>query len=663
MTPDAVGDLTVTVAADAAQDAAGNTGPAAPVSQTAVFSTTGISITGPEGPLTTAGPFEIRITYWGIPGSGPGAGNLSYRYTNSRVTGEPTRGEGDVQTVALTPVSPSYRDQSGRTEKYSVRVNITWRDGESLVEAAWAVEVDPDPPTVSISGPTEPQSRPFAVTIEFSENVTGFEAADIPVTNATASLNSVAEDYYVLTVTPAASGPVTADVPAGVVHDEAGHPNEAAPQYSVPADLTLNDPPQLPGDGLVREIPENSPAGSPVGDPVAAENPGGDSLTYSMSGSAAFVIDPATGQISVAEGTVLDYETTQSYTVTVSVTDGRDAEGNTDPIIDDTVEVTITVLDFDLESPAPPDAPVVTRSSTHPKTALDVTWTASDNTGRPPLIGYHVEYLDKVGGKGIWKRLSFDITTTETTISGLKPGTTYKVFVRANNRAEESAGYGDASDVTTASTAANIDARFPGDGPVCEVAENSLTGSPVCAPVTAEDAEGDPLTYSLSGPHVFVIVPATGQIIVAEGAALDYETTPSYTVTVGVTDGWDTDGHADYSADDTVEVTINLTDVAPPGKPDAPAVAGTSSTGVEVSWTAPANTGPPIGSYLVHYRVPAGPEWDPATATGRLVFAPDTRTILTSLAPGTTYEVRVAAANSEGPGPLVGPGHGSHQSG
>ena len=42
----------------------------------------------------------------------------------------------------------------------------------------------------------------------------------------------------------------------------------------------------------------------------------------------------------------LDYESAKkSYTVTVSVTDGKNAEGNNDPAIDATVTVTIAVSD------------------------------------------------------------------------------------------------------------------------------------------------------------------------------------------------------------------------------------------------------------------------------------------------------------------------------
>jgi large repetitive protein len=48
-------------------------------------------------------------------------------------------------------------------------------------------------------------------------------------------------------------------------------------------------------------------------------------ITYSLTDSAAgaFAIDPATGVVTVANGALLDYETTQSHTIAVTATDGK----------------------------------------------------------------------------------------------------------------------------------------------------------------------------------------------------------------------------------------------------------------------------------------------------------------------------------------------------
>ena len=84
------------------------------------------------------------------------------------------------------------------------------------------------------------------------------------------------------------------------------------------------------------------------------------------------------------------------------------------------------------------------------------------------------------------------------------------------------------------------------------VAENTAAGTNVGPAVSATDP-GDLLTYSLSGDGAasFDIVRSSGQI--RTKAALDFETTPSYSVTVTATDP--------SGMSDMANVTITLTDV------------------------------------------------------------------------------------------------------
>ena len=78
----------------------------------------------------------------------------------------------------------------------------------------------------------------------------------------------------------------------------------------------------IPGD-IERSVAEDAGPGDPVGDPVVATDDARDVLTYTLGGTDAssFDIDSGTGQIKVAVGKTLDFETTQSYTVTVTATD------------------------------------------------------------------------------------------------------------------------------------------------------------------------------------------------------------------------------------------------------------------------------------------------------------------------------------------------------
>ena len=88
--------------------------------------------------------------------------------------------------------------------------------------------------------------------------------------------------------------------------------------------ISLNQPPAFDAESADRSVDENSEAGTAVGDPVAATDPNeGQALTYALSGDDAmsFAID-GMGQITVAEGTMLDYEAEKNtYVVTVTATD------------------------------------------------------------------------------------------------------------------------------------------------------------------------------------------------------------------------------------------------------------------------------------------------------------------------------------------------------
>ncbi|MCA9137073.1 MAG: cadherin domain-containing protein [Planctomycetales bacterium] len=107
----------------------------------------------------------------------------------------------------------------------------------------------------------------------------------------------------------------------------------------------LNEHPSVVDQAFV--IDENSPDITPVGDVIATDVDQGDTLTFSIiggSGRDAFQIDPASGQISVANGALLDFETGPSMTLEVEV---KDEDG-----LSDTAIITITINDID-ETPAP----------------------------------------------------------------------------------------------------------------------------------------------------------------------------------------------------------------------------------------------------------------------------------------------------------------------
>ena len=107
----------------------------------------------------------------------------------------------------------------------------------------------------------------------------------------------------------------------------------------------VNEPPAFPDteDGR-RTISEAAGSNEDIGAPFEAEDPDGDYLEYSLGGTDAlsFAIGQYTGQLQTAA--VLDFETKPSYSLTVSVTDNADGDGNSDNTADDTINVTVSVI-------------------------------------------------------------------------------------------------------------------------------------------------------------------------------------------------------------------------------------------------------------------------------------------------------------------------------
>ena len=487
-----------------------------------------------------------------------------------------------------------------------------------------------------------------------------------------------------------------------------------------------------------------------------------DTLSYSLTGEAStsgdFVIDSASGQISVAEGASLDYESKASYTGQVRYTvGGRDA----------VVNLTIAIMD----QPAPPSAPTVTRTRFSEPTnpALDVSWTAPSNPG-DTITGYEAQYR-KSGDPG-WTAYSgtLDATTTTLNLPNLEAGATYEVQVRTLGQSEgagpwSATGSGRANRPPAATSAAFNGGTFsmgdtrdyhetganalgalfsdadgdaltyaasaqhpallgvslsgaageahlqvtllnqgastvsyvasdPYGGAVTRtvtitvsaktsrsIAENAAAGTKVGTPVTGTPYDdGDPetddaLTYTLQGKAadsgLFVIDAASGQISVAEGATLDYETDDSHRETEthnGAVIAKFYRGEVHYTVDGhaaVINVNIKVTDLEA-GQPGTPGVTRTPSSvpmnpALDASWTAAPANGTTLSGYEAQYRVKAAQGEQPAawTAYSGAISVTATSVTLPDLDAGATYEVQVRAlTEKEGPGPWSGTGSG-----
>ena len=432
------------------------------------------------------------------------------------------------------------------------------------------------------------------------------------------------------------------------------------------------------GGTAARSVAEDAVAGAPVGSAVTASDSDGDSIAYSLAGDDAslFAIDTGTGQISVAQGTALDFETRSSYSVSARASDGRNGQA--------TIAVTIAVTNVEeagtvsLSSANPevgvtltamledPDGGVSDVSWSWERSMNLTTWMAIPESGSAAYTpteadeGYHLrataaygdDHGPNKGAHGGASGVTVDVPSPATPSATrsfnqatVGPGGTVTVTIQAANYGQaggvtetlptgfsylssslsasrvnengQNVGFtlqGDTSftyTVTASSTpnsytfsgtlrdfdktdhtvggATRVTVRRPptrvtvtvstptsvggGDAgasnlaPVFReggtaarsVAENAATHASVGSRVTASDNEGDRITYSLAGDDasLFVINTRTGQILVAQGTALDFETRSSYSVRARADDG--------HNGQATIAVTIAVTNVEEAG--------------------------------------------------------------------------------------------------
>ena len=392
------------------------------------------------------------------------------------------------------------------------------------------------------------------------------------------------------------------------------------------------------GASTARDVAENTASGQDVGTPVSADDPDNDPLTYTLEGpdAGSFGIDRTTGRLRTRAA--LDHEAKASYTLRVKADDDH---GGTARIV-----VTVNVEDV-AEKPATPAAPRVSATA-NSTDSLDVAWRKPGLDGGPDIVGYKLQY--EVSGSGSWTETTPSGTGTTATIGTLAEDTEYAVQVRALNGETPS----DWSPSGTGRTGAesNTAPEFAdGTSTTREVAENTASGQPVGGVVEADDADEDPLTYTLEGADAasFGIDRTTGQLRTA--AALDHEAKASYTLRVKADD--------DHGGTARIVVTVNVEDVAEkPATPAAPRVSATanSTDSLDVAWRKPGlDGGPDIVGYRLRRGVRDRSGWFETTtrypATARSAA-------IDGLAEDTEYDVRVRALNGEDTSDWSPPGFG-----
>ncbi|KAA0146321.1 hypothetical protein FNF29_08136 [Cafeteria roenbergensis] len=305
-----------------------------------------------------------------------------------------------------------------------------------------------------------------------------------------------------------------------------------------------------------RQVEENSPVNTPVGDILpASDQDAGQTLSFAITSGnddGMFKIDGCSGQVKVARA-ALDFETTKEYSLQVTVTD----DGGVVPgpaRLSASAVLTIRIVDVN-EPPSLKDSAATVDENSAVGTAVGSALRGED-VDAGSVLSYAIASgnvgqalaLDSSSGVLSVQRAAIDFETTAK----------YVLNVTVTDNGKPSGPPLSSWGIVT------VTVRDINEAPVIEdqqrsVNENSLAGKLVGSLLAASDVDaGNSLTFAIvGGPDAaaFLVSPV-GQLTVATGAALDFETRSKLFVTVRVTDS---DKVRPLS--DEATITVQLVDV------------------------------------------------------------------------------------------------------
>ena len=423
-------------------------------------------------------------------------------------------------SISFTETSNGTLNLSGNTFNYSPNADFNGTDSftytmsqyEKTDTANVSITINPvnDDPVINTTSTLRAEENQTSVaTISVSDVDTedtltltlgGTDEASFDLSNENVLTFKTAPDYetktsYALTLSLTdGSATVTKDITIEIINL-----NDVAPEFTSETTFTAD---------------ENQTA---IGK-VTATDIEGDDVTFSVSGTEISVTSDGTLTFNNAP----DYETKTSYTITVTASDGVNTTDQS---------ITININNLNDNNPAFTSPSIL--SGDENQTGID-TVTASDADG--DSVTFTISGSDlAITSDGILTFVTqpdYESVTSFTAVITASDGeltTDQNVTINVNN-------LNDNAPVYTAATSLNA-------------SENQTSAFTV----TATDADGDALTYAISGgadKDSFSINSTSG--VVVFNTAPDYETKTSYVIVVDVLDGGFTTSQ---------EVSINIIDV------------------------------------------------------------------------------------------------------
>lgn len=256
------------------------------------------------------------------------------------------------------------------------------------------------------------------------------------------------------------------------------------------------------------------------------------SITGGNTGGA-FAINSGTGEIRVANSAAIDFESSTSFDLMVTVSDGVNTS------VAETV--TINVTDQNDEIPVIPPGQTLVVSEAAPASTVVGTVTANDADAGTTFNNWTITG-GNTGGAFALNASSGVITVANASAIDFETSSTFNLTVTVSDGASTSAGQSvtiNVSDANEAPTDISLDNLT--------VAENSA-GAVVGNLSTSDQDTGDTHTYTVDDTRFEVVA---GQLKLKSGQSLDFEVEPNVPLTITTTDS----GFASYNEGFTLSVT------------------------------------------------------------------------------------------------------------
>ena len=407
----------------------------------------------------------------------------------------------DFETMASFSAKITANDGINTTDQ-DIQVNITDVENEGPVFSS-EVNFTADENQTAIG--TVVAEDPFGASVSYTLSGTDASAMTLDASSGELVFNS-APDYetkasYSATVTATGGNGATAENITVTINNL----NDNAPVFTSAASFSIDENLTTIGN-------------------VSATDADGDNITYSLSGTdaSALSINSTSGALSF--NSAADYETKNSYLVTIQASDSSNVTNQ---------NITVTIKDIN-------EAPIITSGSSFSanENQSDIgSITATDESSN--LI-YELSGTDSssISINNVNGKLTFN------SAPDYESKNNYSAIVKVSDDAFTTQqafevniiNLNDNSPVFTSSASFNIDENLTAIGNV-----------------TATDADGDSLNYSISGSDL--AINSAGELTFI--SAPDYETTTSYSATVTASDGTN-------SATQNITVNINdLNDTSP----------------------------------------------------------------------------------------------------